>query len=881
LGFGVGGFYQPEERLMMRTLRTQYLPESQWLYLNNALVVGFDFDSEQPVLQYTPGEEVTLRMAQRVAWDQGEEAFDKDELELIEKAMRPFRRDDEDTDGPEKPKGGAGSGNFSHLGRAGKVGGSGQGGGPVKDQEGKFIPGAVGKTLGVDTSSWDKSSSNAQWAMKKLYKMEQMAAAGHWSLLAAHAWKTNAQYPDKYKKAVLKAQEGIQALKTKAVNAPPAGTTPVANPPVPAPVPKWNKVGGQLGSNPGGTYEFEGKKFYVKFPADPDAARTEVLACKLYEAAGADVVKAHLVEIDGKTAVATEWLDTKAIDYGNAGQKQKAQENFAAHAWLNNWDAVGAVGDTNNMRMTADGKAVMVDAGGSLDRKATGGKKVFTDDPAAWDDMRNPNINPSAAKVFGSMTPDQLTLSANKILSVSTQQVDDLVDKYGPGTVAQKAALKATLYNRQEAILKKTEIVIQKPARVSTQQTEDPTEYVLTGTTPGGSMIYTAAAPASKVPMAVPPPPKVASYAQQHGDKMNAMYEAAQSGDIAKVNAIKTNPNASSAWPSKVHAYKMQVLAAMQSGGKADGNHVVQKTTATGQKVTIKSESFPTKPVFVSKNAAQKAANEAAVEQAWKHAEAGDLASLQGMDLPASPKLKQWHSELASELSVQLNPPPPTKSLSEGYIEATSHISGKSGKEGLQKIGYWTVLGDVGGVPSDFPDGGSRTFPSKAWDDGNSRYEALPGPQKTELLSYTGGGYSSINSSLRTESSPSASAMNAAKGAMNAALTLPTGYTLTRGHTGSEKEFKNLKPGMVVADKGVLSTKAKGKWSGNIQWKIKLGTGVKGVPARQFSHHGHENEVILPPNSRMLVTKVIAKKGGYFDVEAIALPTQDSQCCPP
>jgi hypothetical protein len=86
---------------------------------------------------------------------------------------------------------------------------------------------------------------------------------------------------------------------------------------------------------------------------------------------------------------------------------------------------------------------------------------------------------------------------------------------------------------------------------------------------------------------------------------------------------------------------------------------------------------------------------------------------------------------------------------------------------------------------------------------------------------------------------------------------------------------------MVVADKGVLSTKAKGKWSGNIQWKIKLGTGVKGVPARQFSHHGHENEVILPPNSRMLVTKVIAKKGGYFDVEAIALPTQDSQCCPP
>ena len=62
-------------------------------------------------------------------------------------------------------------------------------------------------------------------------------------------------------------------------------------------VSKWKKVGPQLGSNPGGTYEDEnGKKWYVKESKSDDHAKNEVLAGKLYELAGSPVVDYKLAQ---------------------------------------------------------------------------------------------------------------------------------------------------------------------------------------------------------------------------------------------------------------------------------------------------------------------------------------------------------------------------------------------------------------------------------------------------------------------------------------------------------------------------------------------------------------------------------------------------------
>lgn len=80
-------------------------------------------------------------------------------------------------------------------------------------------------------------------------------------------------------------------------------------------------------------------------------------------------------------------------------------------------------------------------------------------------------------------------------------------------------------------------------------------------------------------------------------------------------------------------------------------------------------------------------------------------------------------------------------------------------------------------------------------------------------------------------------------------------------------------------------------WSGNVHLKLHVGPGVKGLwvgvgstgPGSALSVHSSEDELILPPNTRIMVLSVKPSKGGDADgfgtgsshiVEAIVLPTQ-------
>ena len=65
----------------------------------------------------------------------------------------------------------------------------------------------------------------------------------------------------------------------------------------------------------------------------------------------------------------------------------------------------------------------------------------------------------------------------------------------------------------------------------------------------------------------LPAPPKIAGKAGATvGAKMEKMFAAASAGDTAALHKIKTNPDAQSPYPKKLHEYKMSLLDSMKRG---------------------------------------------------------------------------------------------------------------------------------------------------------------------------------------------------------------------------------------------------------------------------------------------------------------------------
>ena len=246
------------------------------------------------------------------------------------------------------------------------------------------------------------------------------------------------------------------ASAAQAVDAPPAPIHPsqVAEP-QPLAMANMVKTGNQKGSNTGGFYQdtTTGERYYIKQPASADIARNELLAAKLYEAAGVEVPELTLIEEGGITRLASKIVDGVEQNAAalKAGRVAGVGDNFIVDAWLGNWDVAGMGFDN---LLIKGGRAVRVDVGGALRYRAQGGLKG-----AAWgntveeiDSLRNAGINPQTAAVFGKITREDMIAGARKVLKMSDAQIDDLVDRYGPRSAADAAALKATLKARREDI---------------------------------------------------------------------------------------------------------------------------------------------------------------------------------------------------------------------------------------------------------------------------------------------------------------------------------------------------------------------------------------------------------------------------------------------
>ncbi len=216
----------------------------------------------------------------------------------------------------------------------------------------------------------------------------------------------------------------------------------------------WKKTGGQLGSNAGGRFKDQnGDEWYCKWPDDEEAAKAEVLAAKLYSLAGVTGQDAKLITKDGKIGIASRWTTVSKTSAEKLKETDGVLSGFAVDAWLANWDVVGLSYD--NLQVGADGKAVRIDAGGSLMYRAQGEKKEFGNVVKEIDSLRDPATNSQAAAVFGNMTDADIAASVAKVAKIPDSAITKMVMKSGFGDEKAREELAATLIARKNDLIAK------------------------------------------------------------------------------------------------------------------------------------------------------------------------------------------------------------------------------------------------------------------------------------------------------------------------------------------------------------------------------------------------------------------------------------------
>jgi hypothetical protein len=197
-----------------------------------------------------------------------------------------------------------------------------------------------------------------------------------------------------------------------------------------------------------------GQKYILKAQGGRQAAdgmahlREEALADELYRAMGVHVPESKLYELgNGQVAKLSKFEEGTELGRlsGDAFERaaQKATGNFAVDVLLGNWDTTGL--GLDNMMLGADDILRRIDTGGSLRYRAQGAPKgqAFGDVPGEMDSLRDPNINPDAAQIFGKLTDDEIAEQISRTLTPERRQaLNEVLEAHGD------AKLTATLNAR-------------------------------------------------------------------------------------------------------------------------------------------------------------------------------------------------------------------------------------------------------------------------------------------------------------------------------------------------------------------------------------------------------------------------------------------------
>ncbi len=210
------------------------------------------------------------------------------------------------------------------------------------------------------------------------------------------------------------------------------------------------RVGGQMGSNPGGVYEdSQGRRFYVKSLESPAHAKNEFIAAKLYQLAGAPTLA--YVRAKEPDQIATEWVELgkRYISRLSESERKQAQAWLGVHAWTANWDAAGFDGDNQGV---VNGIVTTLDVGGALEFRALGEPKgrTFGACVGELDTLRNDADNPHAVRLFGDMSPEEIDEAIAVVTRIPDASIRRVIEgNGGSSALAEKMiARKADLARR-------------------------------------------------------------------------------------------------------------------------------------------------------------------------------------------------------------------------------------------------------------------------------------------------------------------------------------------------------------------------------------------------------------------------------------------------
>lgn len=214
------------------------------------------------------------------------------------------------------------------------------------------------------------------------------------------------------------------------------------------------KVGSQMGSNPGGVYQAGGsnKQFYIKTADDAtinSQNHVEALAGSLYHAAGVRVAKVDLLEpvcinIDGKdvgnySVLVSEMENVEDIHVRAMTQLKGLKEGFLIDAWLANWDVIGNYPLTSLNVKDLNGHAFRLDTGGTLFYRATGGPKG-----SAWNDNVDELVSMrsigNAGEIFVDVTTKEFAAGQKHLKRVTESTIRKLSNRYLTGSLATDTA---------------------------------------------------------------------------------------------------------------------------------------------------------------------------------------------------------------------------------------------------------------------------------------------------------------------------------------------------------------------------------------------------------------------------------------------------------
>lgn len=282
---------------------------------------------------------------------------------------------------------------------------------------------AAGQPL--ELQKWNGEGPQAEKLNAAIAKMEHAAQTGD-GIEAVMAYAAKPKAVQVYSAALWEsAQEAVAFYHAKAAHAwekaaPPAPKGEPAPPPpgtveAPLSLAAMTKVGAKGGSNPGAIYEdVFGQHWVVKGLGTPEKAFNEIAAANAYKALGVKVPEVKAIDLGtehgGGIGVASKVIDgLDPFKPGTPVHVMGARKDFAAHAVLANWDAVGAAYD--NLKVGAGGKVYHIDPGGALLYRAQGAPKgaALKAQAVEIDTMRDPLTNPHAAKVFKGMNAGELT----------------------------------------------------------------------------------------------------------------------------------------------------------------------------------------------------------------------------------------------------------------------------------------------------------------------------------------------------------------------------------------------------------------------------------------------------------------------------------------